>query len=195
MAPNQVRIARHDEDRASRLLLGAALRPGEEWRCPDYNNVLIDELRSNVGEVAAGPDGGPPAPLLTTTGARSGEPREAVLTFTHDGDRYVVAGTAGGSSTTPAWVHNLVAEPMVKVEAKGRSFRARAIVVDEAERLRLWDAHVAERPEFADYPQISGHLIPVITLDPSQRGRPVATRPTRRNAADPSQRGRSARHR
>lgn len=137
---------------------------------PDYNPVLIDELRSNGGEIAAGPMAGRPLLVLTTTGARSREPREAVLTFTRDGDRYVVAGTAGGSPTTPAWVHNLIAEPIVKVEAKGRSFRARATVVDEAERERLWDAHVAERPDFADYPAISGRVIPVIALEPVADG-------------------------
>ncbi len=59
---------------------------------------------------------------------------------------------------------------MVRVEAKGRSFPARAIVVDEGERQRPWDAHVEERPEFADYPQISGRVIPVITLEPVAAG-------------------------
>ena len=78
----------------------------------------------------------------------------------------MVAGTGGGSPTTPAWVHNLAANPAVKIEAKGRSFQARATVVDEAERWRLWVAHVAERPEFADYPAKSGRVIPVITLEP-----------------------------
>ncbi len=133
---------------------------------PGPNQALIDELRSNGGEIAAGPMAGRPLLILTTTGAHSGERREAVLTFTRDGGKYVVAGTAGGSPTTPAWVHNLIADPMVKVEAKGRTFQARAAVVDEAERRRLWDAHVAERPEFADYPAMSGRVIPVITLEP-----------------------------
>ncbi len=133
---------------------------------PGYNQALIDELRSNGGEIAAGPMAGRPLLVLTTTGAHTGEPREAVLTFTRDSDRYVVAGTAGGSPTTPAWVHNLTANPVVGIEAKGKAFRARATVVDEAERQRLWDAHVAERPEFAEYPAISGRVIPVITLEP-----------------------------
>jgi deazaflavin-dependent oxidoreductase (nitroreductase family) len=132
----------------------------------DYDQALIDELRSNRGEIAAGQMAGRPLLVLTTTGARSGKPREAVLTFTRDGDRYVVTGTAGGSPRTPAWVHNLTANPVVKIEAKGRSFQAHAAVVDETERQRLWVAHVAERPEFADYPAKSGRVIPVITLEP-----------------------------
>ncbi len=133
----------------------------------DYNQTLIDEMRSNDGEIAAGPMAGRPLLILTTTGYRSGEPREAVLTFTRDGDRYVVAGSASGSPTDPAWVLNIAANPAVRVEAKGRSFRARAaVVVDERERERLWNAHVAVRPEFAGYPELAGRVIPVVTLEP-----------------------------
>ncbi len=131
-----------------------------------YSRMLIEELRSNAGEIAAGPMAGRPLLILTTKGARSGLAREAVLTFTRDGDRYVVAGTAGGSPTTPSWVHNLVATPIATVEVKGRAFDVRAAVVDDAERQRLWRRHVAERPEFADYPAKAGRVIPVLTLEP-----------------------------
>jgi len=131
----------------------------------DYNSMLIGELRSNRGEIAAGTFAGRPLLILTTTGARSGNPREALLTFSRDGDKYVVCATAGGSPVEPAWFHNLVANPSVRVEAKGKTFRARATVVDDAERQRLWTAHVAERPEFAEYPEKSGRIIPVVTLE------------------------------
>jgi deazaflavin-dependent oxidoreductase (nitroreductase family) len=133
----------------------------------DFNRMLIDELRSSGGQVASGPMAGRPLLILTTTGARSGEPREAVLTFTRDGDRYVVTGTAGGSPRNPAWFHNLIANPSVRVEARGSAFQARATVADEAERQRLWKAHVAERPEFAGYPEQTGRVIPVVTLEPA----------------------------
>jgi deazaflavin-dependent oxidoreductase (nitroreductase family) len=131
----------------------------------DFNKLLIDELRSSGGQIASGPMAGRPLLVLTTTGAHSGEPREAVLTFTRDGDRYVVAATAGGSPRNPAWFHNLIANPIATVEAKGTSFQARARVADDAERQRLWTAHVAERPEFAGYPEQTGRVIPVITLE------------------------------
>jgi deazaflavin-dependent oxidoreductase (nitroreductase family) len=131
----------------------------------DFNKLLIDELRSSGGQIASGPMAGRPLLVLTTTGAHSGEPREAVLTFTRDGDRYVVAATAGGSPKNPAWLHNLIANPIATVEARGKTFQARARVADDAERQRLWAAHVAERPEFADYPEQTGRVIPVITLE------------------------------
>ena len=130
-----------------------------------YNLVMIDELRSNGGRIAAGRMAGRPLLVLTTTGARSGEDREAVLTYTRDGERYIVAGSAGGSPTDPAWLHNLRAEPIVRVEAGGETFEARGRVVDEPERRRLWERHVAERPEFAGYPEQAGRIIPVVTLE------------------------------
>jgi len=131
----------------------------------DFNKMLIEELRAKRGKIASGPMAGRPLLILTTSGARTGQSREAVLTFTRDGDRYVVAATAGGSPRNPAWFHNLVARPVAKVEVRGRAFEVRATVVEEAERQRLWSAHVAERPEFAGYPEQTGRVIPVVTLE------------------------------
>jgi deazaflavin-dependent oxidoreductase (nitroreductase family) len=130
----------------------------------DWNTQLIATLRANDGEVPDGPMAGRPLLVLTTKGAKSGEPREAVLTFTRDDDRYVVAASAAGSPTDPSWFHNVEANPAVQVEAKGETFNATATVAHGSEHDRLWDQHVKERPEFADYPETSGRTIPVITL-------------------------------
>jgi deazaflavin-dependent oxidoreductase (nitroreductase family) len=134
-----------------------------DWN--DWTKRLKEELRTK-GEIAEGPMAGRPLLILTSTGAHSGERREAILTFTRDRDAYVVAGTASGSPRTPAWVHNLAANPDAQIEANGRTIQVRATIVDEAERQRLWDAHVAERPEFAEYPEKAGRIIPVVRLEP-----------------------------
>jgi deazaflavin-dependent oxidoreductase (nitroreductase family) len=130
----------------------------------DWNAQLISTLRENHGEVPAGPMAGRPLLILTSKGAKSGEQRQAVLTFTRDDGRYVVAATAGGSPVAPSWYHNVLANPAVQVEAGGETFTATATEVGPAERERLWAAHVAARPEFADYPEKSGRTIPVVTL-------------------------------
>jgi deazaflavin-dependent oxidoreductase (nitroreductase family) len=128
--------------------------------------MLIEQLRSNHGEIKGGPMAGRPLLVLTTTGARTGKSREAVLTYSRDGDKYVVCATAGGAPKAPAWLHNLVAHPTAQIEVKGKTLQVRITVVDEADRQRLWDAHVAERPEFAEYPEQAGRIIPVVTLEP-----------------------------
>lgn len=131
----------------------------------DWNRRLIAELRAHHGEVESGPMAGRPLLVLTSTGARTGKPREAVLTYTRDGDAYVVAGSASGSPRNPQWVHNLAANPVAQIEVKGKTLPVRATIVDDATRRRLWDAHVAERPEFADYPTKTTRIIPIIRLE------------------------------
>ena len=130
----------------------------------DWNAQLIATLRANHGEVPAGPMAGRPLLILTSKGAKTGESRQAVLTYSRDDGRYVVAATAGGSPITPSWYHNLMANPAAQVEAKGETFTATASEAPPGERERLWAQHVAARPEFAEYPEKSGRTIPVITL-------------------------------
>lgn len=130
----------------------------------DWNAQLIATLRANHGEAPDGPMAGRNLLVLTTRGAKSGQPREAVLTYSRDNGRFVVCATAGGAPTAPDWYHNLLANPAVQVEAKGETFSAAASVAPAGERERLWAQHVAERPEFAEYPEKSGRTIPVVTL-------------------------------
>ena len=130
----------------------------------DFTRLLTADIREH-GKVTSGPLAGRPLMVLTTTGAKTGASREAIVTFTRDGDRYVIAGSKSGAPTHPAWYHNLVANPTVTVEAEGQKFSARARVTEGEERQRLWDRHVAERPEFGEYPKMTNRLIPVIVLD------------------------------
>jgi deazaflavin-dependent oxidoreductase (nitroreductase family) len=129
-----------------------------------FTRGLIADIRAH-GEVTTGPMAGRPLLILTTTGAKSGTPRVAVLTYTKDGDRLSVAASKSGAPTNPDWYHNLIANPIVQVEAGGEAFKARATVQEGAERDRLWANHVAARPEFAEYPEKSGRVIPMITLE------------------------------
>jgi deazaflavin-dependent oxidoreductase (nitroreductase family) len=134
----------------------------------DFENALIDDMRANDGAVTSGPLAGHPLLVLTSTGARSGDPRRAILTFSRDGDDYVVAGTASGSPTDPAWINNLRRTSEVTVEAENRRFAATARVLDGADRDRLWDQHVATLPWFAEYPEKSGRTIPMVRITPDR---------------------------
>ena len=130
-----------------------------------WEAALIEDMRAHDGEVTQGPLAGHPLLILTSTGAKSGEPRRAILTYSQDGADYIVAGTASGSPTTPGWVHNVGAQPSVQVEAGGRSFGATATVIEGSpERDRLWAQHVARLPWFADYPEQSGRVIPMVRI-------------------------------
>ena len=130
----------------------------------EFTRQLKAELRAN-GVVQNGPMAGRPLMILTTTGAKSGEPREAVVTYTREGDKYVIAASKSGADTNPAWYHNLQVNPVAVVEAAGEKFEAKATAASGAERDRLYAQHAEERPEFKDYPNKTKRVIPVFTLD------------------------------
>jgi deazaflavin-dependent oxidoreductase (nitroreductase family) len=130
-----------------------------------FTQQLIADMRAHAGQITTGPMAGRPLMLLTTRGARTGQERTAIVTYTRDGDRYVIAASKSGAPTNPAWFYNLQANPVVSVEAGGETFMARATVARGAERDRLWDQHAAERPEFREYPSKTDRVIPVILLD------------------------------
>jgi deazaflavin-dependent oxidoreductase (nitroreductase family) len=129
-----------------------------------FTRMLTDDIRTN-GRVTAGPMAGRPLLILTTKGAKSGEEREAIVTYTRDGDRYVIAASKSGAPTNPAWFYNLQAHRRVRVEAGGETFDARATVTSGEERDRLWTQHAEERPEFREYPTLTDRVIPMILLE------------------------------
>jgi deazaflavin-dependent oxidoreductase (nitroreductase family) len=130
-----------------------------------FTQNLMADIRAH-GRPTSGPMAGRPLMILTTKGAKTGAERSAVITYTRDGDRYLIAASASGAPTNPDWYHNLKANPEVTVEAGGEKFRARATVVEGgAERDRLYEQHATERPEFREYPKKVTRTIPVITLE------------------------------
>jgi deazaflavin-dependent oxidoreductase (nitroreductase family) len=133
-----------------------------------FENAIIADMRAHDGAVTQGPLAGHPLMIVTMTGATSGEPRRALLTLSRDGDDYIVAATKSGDPKDPVWLRNLEVNPEVSIEVGNRTFGARATVIrDGAERDRLWAAHVAALPHFADYPAKSGRVIPVVRLTPT----------------------------
>jgi deazaflavin-dependent oxidoreductase (nitroreductase family) len=129
------------------------------------NQHLIDDFRAHRGEVTQGPFVGRPVLLLTTTGAKSGQPRTTPVVYTRDGEHYVVIASKGGAPTNPDWFHNLRANPAVTVEVGPETFQARARVAEGEERERLYAAQAALMPNFAEYQRRTTRQIPVVVLE------------------------------
>jgi deazaflavin-dependent oxidoreductase (nitroreductase family) len=137
----------------------------------NWEEGLIADMRAHGGSPSSGPLKGNPLLIMISTGARTGEPRRAILTYTREDGDYIVAGTKSGAPTDPLWVTNVQVNPVVSVEAAGRTFDARATVIAGGpERDRLWDQHVAELPWFAEYPAKAGRVIPIVRLTPVDAG-------------------------
>jgi deazaflavin-dependent oxidoreductase (nitroreductase family) len=135
-----------------------------DWDPEAFTRMLIEDMRAHGGKVTSGPMAGKNLMILTTTGAKTGEPRTAIVTYSRDGGAYVVAGSKGGAPTDPQWFDNLRARPDVTVEAEGKVFKARGEVAEGADRDRLWERHVARWPEFGEYPKKTDRVIPMARL-------------------------------
>jgi deazaflavin-dependent oxidoreductase (nitroreductase family) len=131
----------------------------------DFNKNLIEEFRANDGKVT-GVFADAPLVVITTTGAKSGQPRTIPLVHTRDGDRVVIIASKGGAPTHPDWYFNIKANPEVTVELPGETFRARAVVYTEGpERDRLYRAQADLMPNFDEYAAATDRVIPVVALE------------------------------
>jgi deazaflavin-dependent oxidoreductase (nitroreductase family) len=130
----------------------------------DFNRNLIKDLRAN-GRATSGPFMGRDVLILTTKGAKTNVVRENPMVYTRDGDYYVVVASKGGAPTHPAWYHNLVTHPEVKVEVNGEKFSARAHVPQGDEYERLYQQHAGTNPQFHEYRRKTTRKIPVIVLE------------------------------
>ncbi|MET9953046.1 nitroreductase/quinone reductase family protein [Streptomyces sp. NPDC006339] len=142
-----------------------------------FNTEIIDEFRTHAGRLG-GPFEGWVLLLLTTTGARSGNPHTTPLGFVRDGDpdgpdgeRLLVVGSAGGSHRHPDWYRNLLANPRVTVEipdadAPGGidTWQGTAVAATGPERDALFAKVVAAAPGYADYQQATDRILPVVAL-------------------------------
>ena len=129
----------------------------------EFNKSIIAEFRSHGGKVG-GPFAGSTLLLLTTTGARSGNPHTNPVMYFVDQDRYLIVASHAGAPTNPPWYYNLIAHPVVEVEMGTERFKARAEVVGEPERSTLYANIAAAKPAFAEYQRKTTRPIPVIAL-------------------------------
>ena len=78
----------------------------------------------------------------------------------------MVAGTASGATSDPAWYRNLRANPTASIEADGRQMEASARFAEGPERERLWQQHLQAAPGLAAHAEQAGRTIPMVRLTP-----------------------------
>ena len=135
----------------------------------DFNAQIIDEFRANEGRVGGMFDG-LPLLLLHHTGAKSGTERVNPLAYQDDGGRYVIFASKGGAPANPGWYYNLKAHPDTKVEVGADTIDVVASEATGEERERFFRAQVERVPQFGEYEQKAGRVIPVIVLTPREGG-------------------------
>jgi deazaflavin-dependent oxidoreductase (nitroreductase family) len=127
-----------------------------------FNAKITEEFRANNGRVGAFE--GTELVLLTTTGAKSGEPRLSPLSSRRvDGKLLIIAGY-GGADINPAWVHNLRANPRAHVELAGESFDVTARELPPGERAAIIPKLTAIAPAFEEFQANTTRVIPIFEL-------------------------------
>lgn len=123
---------------------------------------LVNLLFSRATRVAYNPP-----LLLTSTGARSGESRRAVLPYFPAGENIAIVGSRGGMPKDPHWAHNLRANPDAAVHIARRHRRVRARLTAGDERASLWRPITEQAPVYLTYEKrAAGHReIPVFLLE------------------------------
>ncbi|MDO3637541.1 nitroreductase family deazaflavin-dependent oxidoreductase [Mycolicibacterium arseniciresistens] len=105
--------------------------------------------------------------ILTTTGRKSGEPRDSPLLFLQEGRRIVLVASQGGRATNPMWYLNLKADPKVRFQTKAGVFDLIARDATDAERDEYWPKLDAMYADFANYRSYTDRKIPIVICDPA----------------------------
>lgn len=109
---------------------------------------------------------GRPTVLLTMRGARSGAVRKVPLMRVEHAGSYLAVASQGGAPTHPAWYHNLVAHPRIRLRDATSEMAVVARELSGAEREEWWERAVAAFPPYAQYQQKTERLIPILVLEP-----------------------------
>jgi deazaflavin-dependent oxidoreductase (nitroreductase family) len=149
-------MKRHDQDVLAELYV-----PSSSERARDQ--VALYEA---TGGREGGTLEGRPVVILTMTGATSGKIRKTpVMRIEHDGT-YLAVASNGGAPSHPAWYHNLIAHPDVRLQDGTQVHSLRAREVFGQEKAEAWKLAESRWPHFPDYRAKAGREIPILLLEP-----------------------------
>ncbi len=110
---------------------------------------------------------GLPVVMLTTTGAKSGEPRTVPVLGMPTSDGLAVIASNWGQQRHPGWYHNLRANPEAEIVVDRSRRRVRAVEADDEQRARIWQESLRVYPGFGQYERRASHRrIHVFVLEP-----------------------------
>ena len=133
------------------------------WMARFFGRMQQRSFRKNHGGRT---QGGVATLMLETIGARTGEPRVAMLgSLPEGGDAWLVIASLAGSARNPAWLHNLAKHPAATVELPdGRRLRVSATTLAGAELEAAWKRVSAEAPEYAKYLDVTDRAMSIVRL-------------------------------
>ncbi len=127
----------------------------------EQNAPIIKEFRENDGKVK----GRASLILLTTKGAKTGQPRVIPLMYVPYGNQIVAIASKGGAVNHPDWYYNILAHPDVTVEVGTEKFETTARILTGSEREKAFETAVKVFPPYGRYQQKAPREIPVIAFE------------------------------
>lgn len=110
---------------------------------------------------------GAPALLLWTIGRRTAIRRRSAVCYAADGDRVVIAASNSGADRSPAWFHNVLANPSVELQIGRHHLSGRATVVESSDPDygRLWELmNRTNNRRYDAYQSLTSRPIPLVAI-------------------------------
>ncbi|HUR78373.1 MAG TPA: nitroreductase family deazaflavin-dependent oxidoreductase [Acidimicrobiales bacterium] len=128
------------------------------------HRTLFTATKGRVGGKVMGME----AVILTTTGRKSGEKRQSMLTAPiAEGDKVVLVASYGGGPKHPQWYLNLQANPSVEITRAGKTTRMTARTASSEERAEMWPRVTAAYKGYAGYQEKTDREIPLVVFEPA----------------------------
>jgi deazaflavin-dependent oxidoreductase (nitroreductase family) len=142
----------------------AASKPGSWFvrRMTPLDRRVLTRTRGRF--TVLGPIGAPTM-LLTTTGAKSGQPRTSPLLYCRDVERLLIIGSNFGQAKHPAWTTNLRALPEATVTIGGQDIRVVAHQLEGDDRQQAIDAFIELTRVYATYLSRTDRELRVFALE------------------------------
>ncbi len=123
-------------------------------------------LRTLTGGRGFNSLGGDDVCFVKMTGANSGRELNVPLMYVPYEDGVLLVASQGGNPKNPLWYHNLIKNPDISVEYRGKHTPLRARLASSAEKTALWPICDKYYAPFADYRRFTDRDIPIFVCEP-----------------------------
>ena len=107
---------------------------------------------------------GLPVIFLTTTGRVSNKPRTTPLIYLKDNNDFICVASFGGYEKHPDWYLNLQKNNRLKINVKGKSFKAISNTISGKEKSEIWQRIIKFYPGFQKYQERTDREIQIVRI-------------------------------
>jgi deazaflavin-dependent oxidoreductase (nitroreductase family) len=132
---------------------------------PSLDRLTV-RLTGGAGTISEWFAGVPPL-WLTSIGARSGQPQETPLYGIPVREHLALIGTGFGQKPTPAWAHNLNANPRATVRFRHSEAEVNARHADSEEEEHVWETGSSIYSGFREYRRRLERNVHIFVLEPA----------------------------